>query len=176
MGGHNVLVARNAVIKNNTANFAPKGNIVAGVPAGTGVMVMANENVIVRDNALIDNKSSNVMIVAYTQKFDDPKYNPLPRKVLVESNIHGRAGFAPNFPGGEMMAAAMGGSLPPIITDGLGTEINIVDKVGIVSLGLTDQMQDRATATPSLAKPDDAARIAALKPIVLPASMAAAAR
>jgi len=38
VGGGSVLVAHNAVIDNNTANFAPEGNIVASVPAGTGIM------------------------------------------------------------------------------------------------------------------------------------------
>ena len=36
MGGGNVLIERNLIIGNDTPNFAPKGNIVASVPRGTG--------------------------------------------------------------------------------------------------------------------------------------------
>ena len=49
VGGGSVLVARNAIIDNNTDNFAPEGNIVASVPAGTGIMIMANTNVQLRE-------------------------------------------------------------------------------------------------------------------------------
>ena len=46
---------RNKVIDNDTHNFAPKGNIVASVPTGTGVMVMANKDVAVFDNEISGN-------------------------------------------------------------------------------------------------------------------------
>ena len=46
---------RNKVIANNHPNFAAAGNIVASVPPGTGVMVMANRDVWVEDNDIKDN-------------------------------------------------------------------------------------------------------------------------
>ncbi|MGI9289516.1 MAG: hypothetical protein ACR2P1_29380 [Pseudomonadales bacterium] len=42
-GGERTRVYNNEVFDNNTANFAPEGNIVGQVPAGTGIVVMANE-------------------------------------------------------------------------------------------------------------------------------------
>ena len=97
VGGGQVLVANNAVIDNNTDNFAPEGNIVAGVPAGTGVMVMANKGVQVLNNALVNNVTSHVMLVAYTQSFDDERYEPRPVDVVVRGNIYGSGGSAPDF-------------------------------------------------------------------------------
>src|SRR5678815_3292206 len=38
MGGHSTRVFANQVVNNDTPNFAPKGNTVAGVPTGTGIM------------------------------------------------------------------------------------------------------------------------------------------
>lgn len=111
-GGHNIRVFNNRVIANDTPNFAPKGNIVASVPTGTGVMVMANRNVHVFGNDLADNGTTNVMVVAYQSAFNDTQYNPIARDVLVADNRHGRAGFAPAFPGGAALAHAMGGSFP----------------------------------------------------------------
>lgn len=173
MGGHNVLVARNAIIANNTDNFAPEGNIVAGVPAGTGVMVMANRNVQIRDNAIINNGTSNIMVVAYTQKFDDPNYQPTARDVHVEGNVYGRVGWAPDFPGGAQLAAAFGGSLPSIMYDGLGENLTVNDKVAGVNLGLTEVGQGPENARPAPLG-DLPGTVTVLTPITLPASMEAA--
>ncbi|MEP2103383.1 MAG: parallel beta-helix domain-containing protein [Parasphingorhabdus sp.] len=174
MGGHNVLVARNAIINNNTDNFAPEGNIVASVPAGTGVMVMANRNVQVIENAMINNGTTNVMVVAYTQKFDDANYDPTPREVYIADNVYGRAGFAPDFDGGKQLAAAFGGALPAIVYDGLGKGLIVNDAVAILNLGLTTVGQAPTEAKPSLDTERGAGETVALSPIVLPASMEAA--
>ena len=113
MGGHSTRVFRNRIVDNDTPNFAPKGNIVAGVPTGTGVMVMANE--------ISGNQSAGVMLVSYTQAFNDPTYNPLPRDIVVRDNRIGRNGWDPQFPGGPEIAKALGGPLPPVIWDGVTT-------------------------------------------------------
>ncbi|PZO68424.1 MAG: hypothetical protein DI636_09085, partial [Pelagerythrobacter marensis] len=70
MGGGNVLVRDNLVVANTTPNFAPPGNIVAGVRRGTGILVMANDGVWVEHNTLYDNPTAPIMVVAYTQGFD----------------------------------------------------------------------------------------------------------
>ncbi|MCA6223344.1 MAG: right-handed parallel beta-helix repeat-containing protein [Phenylobacterium sp.] len=119
MGGHSTRVFRNRVVDNDTPNFAPKGNIVAGVPTGTGVMVMANRNVHVFENEISGNQSAGVMLVSYTQAFNDPTYNPLPRDIVVRANRIGRNGWDPKFPGGPEIARALGGPLPPVVWDGV---------------------------------------------------------
>jgi parallel beta-helix repeat protein len=119
MGGHSTRVFRNRIVDNDTPNFAPKGNIVAGVPTGTGVMVMANRNVHVFDNEISGNQSAGVMLVSYTQAFNDPTYNPLPRDIVVRANRIGRNGWDPKFPGGPEIAKALGGPLPPVVWDGV---------------------------------------------------------
>lgn len=118
-GGRNVRLANNQVIANNHVNFAAPGNIVAGVPSGTGIMVMANERVNVENNHVMGNNGSAVMIVAYTQAFTDKAYNPLPRSVSVAGNHFMDNGKAPTFKGGKEIAAAVGGTLPPVMWDGV---------------------------------------------------------
>jgi len=115
-----VVVERNHVIDNDTPNFAPPGNTVATVPTGTGVLVMAENNVRVVDNDLSGNGTANIMVVAYRQPFEDKSYDPLPREIEIGANKHGRAGFAPAMPGGKELAQALGGTLPPIFWDGTG--------------------------------------------------------
>ena len=175
-GGGDVRVFRNRVVANDQANFAPKGNIVATVPRGTGVLIMANDNVHVFDNDLADNATSNVMIVSFRQGYDDRNYNPLPRRILVKGNRHGRAGFAPGRPGGEMLAAAFGGSIPPVLWDGTGAAatLRVEDQVPVLGMGLA-QGAPLETATPAPATLNGAA---APQPAagVLPPAMEAAAK
>ena len=121
MGGHSTRVFRNKVVQNDTKNFAPKGNIVASVPTGTGVMVMANRNVHVFENEIDANQSAAVMLVSYVQKFDDKTYNPLPRDVVVRDNRIGKNGWDPKFDGGKLLALVGGGSIPPVLWDGVVT-------------------------------------------------------
>lgn len=171
-GGHNVRVFDNIIVENDTPNFAPKGNIVASVPTGTGVLVMANRNVEIFDNVMEKNGTANVMIVGYRYEHKDPKYQPLPRAIVVRDNAHGPAGFAPAFPGGAEIAAAMGGSIPPVLWDGAGDAI-VLDKVGVLSLNLPDVATPQSAAKPSPADLSKGTPPAALPGITLPAAMEA---
>lgn len=131
MGGHSTRLFRNKVVQNDTPNFAPKGNIVASVPTGTGVMVMANRDVHVFENEIDGNASAAVMLVSYTQKFDDKTYNPLPRDIVVRDNRIGKNGFAPKFPGGEILVKELGGVIPPIMWDGVTKHPQNTDPVRV---------------------------------------------
>ena len=152
MGGHNVRIFENVITDNMTPNFAPKGNIVANVPTGTGVMVMANRNIEVFDNVIGENGTTNVMIVGYRFPHTDKTYNPLPSNVAVWDNQHLRAGWDPKFHGGAEIAAALGGSFPAIFWDGAGGASSapmIADDVMALSLGLTELGADPSTAKPA---------------------------
>lgn len=178
MGGHSVRIFNNRIVDNSTPNFAPKGNIVASVPSGTGVMVMANRDVHVFGNTLGENATSNVMVVAYKRPFTDKNYNPLPREVVVRDNTHGRSGWAPQFPGGDMLAKAMGGSITPIFWDGAGgakaTNIRVTDKVGVLTMGLPEPLTPIMDAKPAPVDLSQGSPIAEPAKVVLPASMEAA--
>ncbi|MBY0562772.1 MAG: right-handed parallel beta-helix repeat-containing protein [Hyphomonadaceae bacterium] len=115
-GGHSIRVFDNQIVGNNTPNFAPAGNIVATVPAGTGVLIMANRNVHVFDNEIGDNGTVNVLITAYRNEFDDRNYNPVARDIVIRDNEFGNAGFAP---AGDLAALAqMGVPMPDVLWDG----------------------------------------------------------
>ncbi len=152
MGGGNVIIANNLVVANDTPNFAPKGNIVASVPRGTGIMVMANDRVLVENNRLADNPSAHVMVLAYPNAFDDKRYNPLPRHVVVGYNSYAGGGDDPQIPDKEALLAAFGGALPPILWDGLGKPGETLAVMGegrAWSLNLPKQGAGPETATPS---------------------------
>ncbi len=178
LGGGDVRVFENEVVSNDQANFAPKGNIVATVRRGTGVLVMANDNVLVTRNHLSGNATANVMIVSYRNSFTDTHYNPYPRGVVVENNAHGPAGFDPDLPGAAMLTAAFGGSIPPVLWDGAGDGkalgLKVADPVKILGMGIA-QGAAMDTARPSLAVLDGTAPTPPA-PVVLPESMEAAVR
>ncbi len=163
MGGHSTRIYNNQVVHNNTRNFAPAGNIVAGVPSGSGIIILANRNVHIFDNDLADNRTAHVLITAYPQPFTDENYNPLPRDIVVRNNRWSGGG---NDPQGELapVAQAMGGAFPAIVTDGVtrwpGAEsqpVNIVideaPEVGFVSLGLGEYPINPEMMQPGMERP-----------------------
>ena len=164
VGGHSTRLYNNQVVENNTRNFAPPGNIVASVPSGTGVIVMANEKVEIFDNTFSDNRTAHVLLVAYAEPFEDERYNPLPRDILVTGNSYEAGGYDPQ---GDlqMLAMLMGGTLPDIVTDGVtrwgeaaAADLNMVvaepDTVGFVSLGLGAYPIDPTALQPTTERPD----------------------
>ncbi len=97
-GGHHVRVFDNLIIDNNTDNFAPEGNIVGEVPRGTGIIIMANSDVEVFNNDILNNGTVNVAIVSYSdpnQESDD-NYYPYPKSIQIHSNRFGESGFNPD--------------------------------------------------------------------------------
>lgn len=150
MGGGNTIVAHNLVVGNDTPNFAPKGNIVAAVRRGTGVMVMANDGVQVSANTIRSNPTSGVMVISYPRAFTDKTYNPSPRNVVISANEFADNGTDPQLPGADALKAAFGGALPPVIWDGLGTQGALMVDAGTSGMSLNLPSQG---AGPELAKP-----------------------
>ena len=144
-GGRETRIFRNLVVDNNTANFAPEGNIVATVPAGTGVLVSANRAIEIFDNRIEEHGTAAVMVLSYLslqRPFDDPDYDPFSEAVHVHDNRLGRSGYAPDFAPLVEIAGAFGGRLPAVLWDGFarpGGELpvlcmtdNSTDEVGVL--------------------------------------------
>lgn len=151
MNGGNVILRENIVADNDTANFAPPGNIVASVRRGTGVLVMANDGVLIEDNAFENNPTAHVMVIAYTQPYDDARYNPYARNVIVGPNAFGRGGDDPQLDGKEQLLAAFGGALPPVLWDGIVEDGNgLMIGAGVTgwTLNLSKPGQSLAEAQP----------------------------
>ena len=121
-GGRNTRVYDNHIGANNTDNFAPEGNIVASVPAGTGLMIMANDNIEVFGNNFEDNATANVLIVSYLINelpINDPNYDPFPEAIYIHNNQYTGGGDKPDSEPLALVQAATGQPLPDIVWDGM---------------------------------------------------------
>ena len=177
MGGGNTLIVDNLVVANDTPNFAPKGNIVASVRRGTGVMVMANDMVTVRGNTLVNNPTAQVLVVSYPREFTDKTYNPVPRNVLIDSNVVRGGGNEPQIPNAEQLLAAFGGALPAVVWDGQGGQPTVIGQDShILSLGQPSSKIGMAPAKPGLVDARAKGRVVAATPVGAPAALDARAR
>ena len=82
--GRKTRVYSNYIHDNNTDNFAPKGNIVATVPTGTGFMVLANDEVEFFDNRVENNRTANALILSFDstgKPANDAAFDPYPQQV-----------------------------------------------------------------------------------------------
>ncbi len=120
--GSDVRLFRNRVVDNNHRNFAAPGNIVAMVPAGTGVMIMATDKVEVFDNDITGHHTSNVSIISYlisNKKIKDPTYDPFNKTVSIHDNRISKGGKKPGGQLGDVLPPALGLPIPDILFDGM---------------------------------------------------------
>ncbi|MGI9249955.1 MAG: parallel beta-helix domain-containing protein [Pseudohongiellaceae bacterium] len=120
-GGRNTRVFDNTISNNNTGNFAPEGNIVGTVPAGTGLMILANDSIEVFNNEFTNNNSANVLVVSYyitELAFDDENYDAYPEALYIHDNRFTGGGAQPDSEPLAMLQAATGQPVPNIVWDG----------------------------------------------------------
>jgi len=121
-GSRQTRVFNNQVFANNTPNFAPKGNIVAKVPTGTGIIVMATHQAEVFGNDIHDNDTVNVSIISYLSTgnpMNDATYDPFVSQVSLHDNKIGAGGTKPAGVAAELIAPKYGKALPGIMWDGI---------------------------------------------------------
>lgn len=124
--GHGTRVFSNRIESNNTANFAPEGGAVAGVPAGSGVLVTANDQVEIHDNDIADNQTANIIIASgfssnLASRETADVYDPYPESIWIHDNRFVGGGDSPDTLELKALKVAIfgvNGRLPDIIWDG----------------------------------------------------------
>jgi parallel beta-helix repeat protein len=107
----------NRIVANNHANFAEEGNIVGLVPAGTGMMIMAYDQVEVFDNVFQDNQTVNLAIASYEiteYEWFDPNFVPQSRAIHVHDNTFTGGGDKPDGLRWILLSTLLGGRFPDI--------------------------------------------------------------
>jgi parallel beta-helix repeat protein len=119
----------NNIHDNNHINFAPKGNIVGKVPQGTGVMIMAANNVELFNNTIINNITTGTAVVSYyisENPIKDSLYYPYPENVFIHGNTYSRPDVRATMKGrmGKLYRFKLrfGKKVPHIVWDGIQDE------------------------------------------------------
>ena len=143
--GHTTRMYRNNIHDNNHENFATPGNIVAGIPSGSGIMILATHDLEMYDNIITDNKTVGTGIISYelvaalsaadevknespggTQTVNDnykldTLYNPFPYNIRIRNNQFANRHWFPTLSHdiGKLFILKSFGSPPDIAFDGI---------------------------------------------------------
>src|SRR5262249_55954420 len=101
--GQRTRIYNNESFENNTVNFAPAGNIVAGVPTGTGIMILANDHVEVFGNMLRDTNTDQINLISYNTAVvlggveppNNPAFDPFSEGIYIHDNTYVGGGTDP---------------------------------------------------------------------------------
>lgn len=87
----NVIIRKNFIFDNNHRNFAEPGALVAGVPPGIGIGVMAGDEVTIEGNIIRRNSFAGIGIgdnnLLPNSKSPDPDVEPNPDRNKILSNV-----------------------------------------------------------------------------------------
>ncbi|MEM6789863.1 MAG: parallel beta-helix domain-containing protein [Myxococcota bacterium] len=125
--GDATLVHDNEVYDNNRENFAEAGTIVAQVPPGTGVLLLAADGVEITNNDFRNNVSTSILAVSYDtlspllgSSPDDPETDLYLERIYVHDNTYTSNGTDP-----QTVAAALEISpLEDFVWDGVANADN----------------------------------------------------
>jgi parallel beta-helix repeat protein len=145
--GKSVRAYNNRIYNNNIENFGVKGSIISGVPKGTGVIIMATQDVNFYDNTVEDHVTNNLSIVSYlvfaaeeeveaivsqdvqsrgiraveTDYESDTAYNPYPGNVSIQNNVFKNKFWFPTLSNeyGWLMLFKNKATIPDVVYDGI---------------------------------------------------------
>jgi parallel beta-helix repeat protein len=147
---YDVVVRNNFVNDNNHVNFGAPGSLVAGIPSGTGILVMAADQVTIENNIITGNNNAGITVtdLAYgANTANDPEVEPNPDRLVILDNIMIDNG---NSPVGELKALMMtklSTKGPDIVAVGGGAGSCIVNRDRYRTVGLGDWAQCQVTDT-----------------------------
>ena len=147
---YDVIIRDNFVNDNNHVNFGAPGSLVAGIPQGTGILVMAADQVIIENNIITGNDNAGITITDLAfgaNTANDPEVEPNPDRLLILENFMINNG---NNPVGDLKAIMMtqlSTRGPDIVAVGGGTGSCIAnrDRYRTIGLGQWAQCQEKTT-------------------------------
>jgi parallel beta-helix repeat protein len=149
-----VIIRNNFVVANNHKNFAAVGSIVSGVPSGTGVIIMAADDVIVENNDIHGNKNAGIIIAdhaSFANVTPDPESDPYPDRVQILHNFFADNGSEPMKEIQALMLTALTRQGPDVVAVGGGHDSCAVDKDGFSWLGIKSYAPCKRTSSADVA-------------------------
>ena len=124
VNGKGCKVYRNKILNNNLKNFATEGNMVAIIPPGSGIVLLAAKDVEIYDNEIIGHKTIGVGICSYhitENSWKDQRYDPFTYDITVYNNTLTRKTAIPDVTKrfGQMVNMLFPGKPQDILYDGI---------------------------------------------------------
>ena len=147
---YDVIIRDNFVINNNHENFGQPGSIVSMLPRGSGVVIMAADEVTVENNIITGNDNSGISITDLSfgaQLTKDPDSEPNPDRLVILDNIMANNGNNPVGDLKTLMMTQLSKKGPDILAIGGGTGSCIRNKNSYRTFGLDGYAQCQVTDT-----------------------------
>ena len=148
-----VIIRDNFIVNNNTANFGAPGSTVAGIPAGTGILIMAADEVIVEDNIITGNKTAGIIITDHENAPNttiDPEADSKPDKIMILNNLMMNNGYDTIDEAKALMLTEFKQGQPDILRVGTSRDSCIINRHRYVTVGVSDWAECSFTNTDAI--------------------------
>ena len=149
---YDVIIRNNFIGNNNHPNFGAVGSTVAGIPAGTGVLILAADDVIVEDNIITDNKTVGILITDHANASNvtfDVDSDPNPDRVAILNNVMMHNGYDTITDVKALMLTELKTGEPDIVAIGGGQDSCIINRHRYTAVGIKSYTDCSFTNTDS---------------------------
>lgn len=132
VNGHSCKLHNNKIINNNLKNFAAEGNMVAIVPPGSGIILLAAKKVEIYNNDILGHKTLGVGITSFHMTelpWKDQSYDPYTYDISFHDNTIERKSALPDVTKkfGKMVNYLFPGKPQDILYDGIHRDDSMGD-------------------------------------------------
>ena len=138
---YDTIVRNNFIVNNNTPNFGAEGSIVAGVPAGTGIVNMAGDQTTIEGNIISGNKNIGIVItdhMSFANLALDPESEPHSDEIAILNNFMYDNGTDPMTEIKALKVAELVTGDVEILNVGKSSNSCILDHDQYITVGLRD--------------------------------------
>ena len=134
-----VIIRNNFISGNNHPNFGAPGSTVGGIPAGTGILIMAADDVVIEGNIISDNKTAAILITDHANAPNvtiDPESDPNPDGIKILDNLMTNNGYDTIPEGKALLLTEFKQGNPDIVVVGEGSGSCIINRHRYVTVGV----------------------------------------
>ena len=152
-----VIIRNNWISDNNTPNFGAPGSTVGGIPAGTGIMIMAADDVVVEGNIITNHKTIGILSVDHNTAAEltnvtvDPDADPNSDRMRILNNTMHNNGYDTIDEIKALALVEMKTGNPDILTVGPTNDSCIINRHRYVTVGVNDWAECTFTDTRTIA-------------------------
>lgn len=150
---YDVIIRNNFIVDNNTKNFGAPGSTVSGIPAGTGILVMAADDVIIEGNIISNNKTAGILVTDHGNSENvtiDPESDPNSDRVMILNNFMLNNGYDTIDAIKAVMLTEFKQGNPDIVRVGPSEGSCIINRHQYVTVGVSDFAECDFTNTDSI--------------------------